>query len=94
MTLQTDYAAARRSLNTICKQILTYDSTAVAAQSASKSMWQEQNLKTFSTLMRVWMGGSGFHYSLKKKSIIHLIKMLAYSLKFIPLFIKNCKLYF
>ena len=29
--------------------------------------------------MRVWMGGSGIHYSLKIKPIIHLIKNLGYS---------------
>ena len=38
--------------------------------------------------MRVWMGGPGIHYSLKKLPIIHLIKIFAYSLKSIPLFIK------
>ena len=32
--------------------------------------------------MRVWMGGgSGIHYSLRIKPIIHLIKILGYSLK-------------
>ena len=32
--------------------------------------------------MRVWMGGSGIHYSLKIQPIIHLIKILSYSLKY------------
>ena len=31
--------------------------------------------------MRVWMGGSGIHYSLKNYPIIHLIKILGFSLK-------------
>ena len=34
------------------------------------------------------MGGPGIHYSLKKLPIIHLIKIFAYSLKSIPLFIR------
>ena len=36
-----------------------------------------------SGFMRVWMGGggSGIHYSLKNLPIIHLIKILGYSLK-------------
>ena len=34
------------------------------------------------------MGGTGIHYSLKNLPIIHLIKMFAFSLKSIPLFIK------
>ena len=34
------------------------------------------------------MGGPGIHYSLKILLIIHLIKIFAYSLKSIPLFIK------
>ena len=39
---------------------------------------------------RVLMGCvSGIHYSLKYLLIIHLIKSFAYSLKSIPLFIKN-----
>ena len=41
--------------------------------------------------IRVWMGGSGFHYSLKIKPIIHLIKILVYSLKEDQLFIKSKK---
>ena len=34
------------------------------------------------------MGGSGIHYSLKNLPIIHLIKILGYSLKKDQLFIK------
>ena len=33
-------------------------------------------------------GGSGIHYSLKHFPFFHLIKIFAYSLKSIPLFIK------
>ena len=43
----------------------------------------------FKPLMRVWMGGSGVHYSLKVLPIIHLIKILGYSLKLDQLFIKS-----
>ena len=35
-------------------------------------------------------GVSVIHYSLKNLPIIHLIKLFAYSLKSIPLFIKIC----
>ena len=35
-------------------------------------------------------GGSGIHYSFKIKPIIHLIKILGYSLKYDQLFF-NCK---
>ena len=34
-------------------------------------------------------GGSGIHYSLKIKPIIHLIKILGYSLKLDQLFINS-----
>ena len=36
-----------------------------------------------------WGGGSDIHYSYKKLPIIHLIKIFAYSLNSIPVFIKN-----
>ena len=36
-------------------------------------------------------GRSGIHYSLKIQSIIHLIKILGYSLKYDQLFIKSKK---
>ena len=36
-------------------------------------------------------GGSGIQYSLKIKPIIHLIKILSYSLKYDKLFIKSKK---
>ena len=35
--------------------------------------------------------GSGIHYSLKIRPIIHLIKILGYSLKYDKLFIKSKK---
>ena len=41
--------------------------------------------------MRVRMGWSGIHYSLKIEPIIHLIKILGYSLKSDQLFIKSKK---
>ena len=41
--------------------------------------------------MRVCMGGSGIHYSLNIYPIIHLIKVLDYSLKFDQWFIKSKK---